>query len=76
MPAYYSPYRNHRYTRFSIGFSLGSLFYSSRYWINDPWQYRLPPAYDGYRWVRYYNDAILVDTYSGQVVDVIHDFFW
>ena len=74
--AYYSPYRNHRYTRFSIGFSLGSLFYSSRYWINDPWQYRLPPAYDGYRWVRYYNDAILVDTYSGEVVDVIHDFFW
>lgn len=76
MPRYYSPYRNHRYTRFSIGFSLGSLFYSSRYWINDPWQYRLPPAYDGYRWVRYYNDAILVDTYSGQVVDVIYDFFW
>jgi Ni/Co efflux regulator RcnB len=74
--SYYSPYRNHRYTRFSIGFSLNSLFYSQRYWINDPWQYRLPPADGGYRWVRYYDDVLLVDTYSGEVVDVIYDFFW
>ena len=74
--SYYSPYRNHRYTRFSIGFTLGSLYYGQRYWINDPWQYRLPPADGGYRWVRYYDDVLLVDTYSGEVVDVIYDFFW
>ena len=76
LPRYYNPYRNRSYTRFSIGFTLGSLFYSQRYWINDPGYYRLPPAYGGYRWVRYYNDALLVDTYNGEVVDVIHDFFW
>ena len=29
-----------------------------------------------YRWVRYYDDALLVDIYSGEVVDVIYDFFW
>src|SRR3546814_14874669 len=52
-PRYYSPYRNHRYTRFSIGFTLGSLFYGERYWIHDPWYYRLPPAYGHYRGVRY-----------------------
>ena len=23
-----------------------------------------------------YNDALLVDIYTGEVVDVIHDFFW
>jgi hypothetical protein len=73
---YYSPYNNYRYNRLSIGFRLGSLFYGSRYWINDPWQYRLPEAYGPYRWVRYYDDALLVDTYSGEVVDVIYDFFW
>ena len=73
---YYSPYRNHRYNRLSIGFSLGSLFYSDRYWINDPWQYRLPHAYPGTRWVRYYDDVLLVDLYTGEVIDVIHDFFW
>jgi hypothetical protein len=73
---YYSPYNNYRYSRLSIGFYLDSLFFSNRYWINDPWQYRLPEAYGNYRWVRYYDDALLVDIYSGEVVDVIYDFFW
>ncbi len=76
MGRYYAPYRGYSYSRLYVGFSLGSLFYSSRYWINDPWRYRLPEAYGGYRWVRYYDDALLVDTYSGEVVDVIYDFFW
>src|SRR3546814_363794 len=76
MPRYYNPYRGYGYTRFSIGFSLNSLFYGSRYWINNPGYYRLPPAYGGTRWIRYYDDALLVDTYSGEVIDVIYDFFW
>lgn len=73
---YYSPYRNWGYNRFSIGFFLPSLFYSQRYWIGDPWQYRLPHAPPGTQWVRYYNDVLLVDTWTGEVVDVIYDFFW
>ena len=73
---YYSPYRGYSYSRLSIGFRLGSLFYSNRYWINDPWQYRLPEVYGPYRWIRYYDDALLVDIYSGEVVDVINNFFW
>ncbi|WP_245638440.1 RcnB family protein [Croceicoccus bisphenolivorans] len=73
---YHSPYRDYRYRRLTIGFTLGSLFYSSRYWIDDPWRYRLPEVYGPYRWVRYYDDVLLVDMYSGEVVDVIYDFFW
>ena len=73
---YYAPYRGYNYSRINIGFRLGSLFYSNRYWINDPWQYRLPAVYGPYRWIRYYDDAMLVDTYSGEVVDVIYDFFY
>jgi hypothetical protein len=73
---YYAPYRGHRYSRFSIGLFLEPLFYSSRYRIIDPWYYRLPPAYPGTQWVRYYNDVLLVDVYTGEVVDVIYDFFW
>jgi hypothetical protein len=72
---YYDPYR-HGYRRFSIGFTLWPSYYGSNYWLDDPWQYRLPPAYGPYRWVRYYDDALLVNIYSGQVVDVIHNFFW
>ena len=53
------------YRRFSIGFSLCPSYYDSNYWLNDPWQYRLPPAYGPYRWVRYYDDALLVNIYTG-----------
>ena len=65
-----------RYQLFSIGWRLWPNYYSSSYWINDPWMYRLPPAPPGTRWIRYYNDVLLVDMWSGEVVDVIHNFFW
>ena len=64
------------YRRWSIGSYLYPNYYTSSFWLNDPWQYRLPPVYGPYRWVRYHDDALLVDIYSGQVVDVIYNFFW
>lgn len=73
---YYAPYYGYAYRPINIGFSLGSLFYSNNYWIEDPWMYRLPPVYGPYRWVRYYDDVMLVDIYTGEVVDVIYGFFW
>ena len=73
---YYPPYRGWSYRRLSVGFVLDALFWSDDYWIADPFYYRLPPAYGPYRWVRYYDDALLVDTYTGQVVDVIYGVFW
>lgn len=76
LPRYSAPYRGYSYSRLSIGIFLNSGFYGSGYWINDPWSYRLPQAYGPYRWVRYYDDVLLVDVYSGEVVDVIYDFFW
>lgn len=72
---YYDPF-GYNYRRWSIGSVLFPSYYGSRYWLNDPWQYRLPPAYGPYRWVRYWNDALLVNIYTGEVVDVIHSFFW
>ena len=72
---YYDPF-GWGYSPYQIGWRLWPSYYSSRYWINDPWQYRLPYAPPGTRWVRYYDDAVLVDTWSGQVVDVIYNFFW
>jgi hypothetical protein len=38
--------------------------------------YRLPYAPPGTRWIRYWNDALLVDVYTGEVVDEIPNFFW
>lgn len=77
LPRYYAPRGyNYGYQRFSIGLTLGAMLFSSNYWINDPYTYRLPPADGPYRWVRYYNDALLVDTYTGEVIDVEYDIFW
>lgn len=74
---YYAPRGwDYGYRRFSIGIVLSQLLYSNNYWLDDPYSYRLPPAYGSLRWVRYYDDAMLVDTRDGYVVDVIHDFFW
>jgi Nickel/cobalt transporter regulator len=76
-PRYSSPYGyNYRYQRFGIGITLESIFFGSRYRINDPWRYRLPDAQWPYEWVRYYDDVLLVDTRNGYIVDVIYDFFW
>ena len=73
---YYAPWQDYSYSRFDIGVVIGAPFYDQRYWITDPYAYRLPPADGPYRWVRYYNDALLVDIYSGEVVDAIYDVFY
>ena len=72
---YYDPF-GWSYRRYPIGWRLWPSYYDSSFWLDDPWMYRLPPAYGPYRWVRYHNDALLVNIYSGQVVDVIYSFFW
>ncbi|TGX56273.1 hypothetical protein E5A73_04085 [Sphingomonas gei] len=77
LPRYYAPSGwGYGYRRFGIGSMLDSILYSSSYWINDPFYYRLPEVDGPYRWVRYYNDALLIDIYSGEVVDTIYDIFW
>ena len=72
---YYDPF-GWNYQPYQVGWRLWPSYYNSRYWIDDPWMYRLPYAPPGYVWVRYWDDALLVDTWTGEVVDVIHGFFW
>lgn len=77
LPRYYAPSGwSYGYRRFGVGVTLNSYLFGSNYWINDPFYYRLPEVWGPYRWVRYYNDALLVDVRSGQVVDVEYDIFW
>lgn len=71
---YFDPF-GYGYQPFDVGYRLMPAYYGERYWI-DPAMYDLPYPPPGTEWVRYWNDAVLVDTYSGQVVDVIRDFFW
>ena len=71
---YYDPF-GYGYQQFNIGFRLAPVYFGERYWI-DPAMYELPYPPPGTQWIRYWNDAVLVDIYSGEVVDVIHGFFW
>lgn len=75
--AYYNPYGyGYDYYPYGVGAYLDDMFFGEEYWINNPYDYRLPPADGPYRWVRYYNDVIMVDIRNGRVVDVIRNFFW
>lgn len=65
-----------RYNSFRNGGRIAPAYYGSRYYIADPWRYRLPNAGWNQRWVRHYNDVLLVDTRRGIVIDVIRNFYW
>ena len=65
-----------RYNAFRPGLRIGAGYYGPRYYIVDPWRYRLPQAGYNQRWVRHYNDVLLVDTRRGVVIDVIRNFYW
>lgn len=65
-----------RYNSFRPGVRIQSYYYGPRYVVSDPWRYHLPRAYGYQRWIRHYNDLLLVDTRRGVVVDVIRGFYW
>ena len=73
---YYPPYGGYDYAPLAVGALLAAEFWREQYWIDDPQDYHLPPPWGPYRWVRYYNDCLLVDIDSGEVVDVAYNVFW
>ena len=65
-----------RYTRWNEGARIRPVYYSSRYYVSDPYRYRLPRPGNNLRWVRHYNDVLLVNVRSGRVMQVHRGFFW
>jgi Ni/Co efflux regulator RcnB len=65
-----------RYHGFRAGVRIAPTYYGPRYYIGDPGRYRLPPAGPYRRWVRHYDDVLLVDVRSGIVLRVLRDFYW
>ncbi|MBS0273876.1 MAG: RcnB family protein [Proteobacteria bacterium] len=66
----------YHYRRWTFGMTLPSLFWGSNYWINDYYYYGLGAPPPGTVWVRYGNDAILIDRYSGEILEVVYDQFY
>jgi Ni/Co efflux regulator RcnB len=73
---YYAPYGYSNRSNFSIGVSIGQPYYQPNYYVSNPSYYRLPEHYGSYRWVRHYNDVMLIDTRNGYVVDMVRDFYY
>lgn len=65
-----------KYRKFKPGARIGHNYAAPRYVIADPWRYRLPRPAPHQRWVRHYDDMLLVDARRGVVVDVFRNFFW
>jgi Ni/Co efflux regulator RcnB len=64
------------YSVFRPGVRIGQPFYQQRYWISDPYRYNLPRVVGFQRWVRHYDDLLLVDTRRGVVLDVLRNYYW
>ena len=67
---------DNRYQTFRPGIRIGVGYYAPRYYINDYARYRLPNPGWNQRWVRHYNDVLLIDTRRGIVIDVIRNFYY
>lgn len=59
-----------------FGDILPRAWWTPDYRLNSWWDYGLPIPPIGYEWVRVGDDALLVDIYSGRVVQVAYDIFW
>ncbi|MBP7651721.1 MAG: RcnB family protein [Phenylobacterium sp.] len=60
----------------SYGDQLPRGWWSTQYRLNDWWSYGLPIPPIGYEYVRVGDDVLLVDMFSGRVVQAIRDVFW
>jgi len=65
-----------RYRNWQAGVAISPAYYAPRYVINDYGRYRLPAPRANTRWVRHYNDVLLVNYRTGRVVQVIRGFYW
>jgi Ni/Co efflux regulator RcnB len=74
-PSYHRP-SGWYYRRWTFGQTLPSLFWAPQYWLNDYFSYDLPAPPPGTVWVRYGNDALLVDRFTGEIITVEYDVFY
>ncbi len=64
------------YRRYSYGQFLPSIFFGEDYWLDDWNEFDLAPPPPGTVWVRYGPDAVLVDEYTGEVIQVVYGMFY
>jgi Ni/Co efflux regulator RcnB len=61
--------------RWTFGERLPRAFFASEFFIADFGAYGLLAPWDGYEWVRYGDDALLIDLDTGEVIRVEYGLF-
>jgi len=64
------------YQRWVFGQIFPRIFWSPEYWIIDYWMFDLPIPPYGYVWVRYDDDALLINRRTGRVLQVVYGVFY
>jgi Ni/Co efflux regulator RcnB len=62
--------------RWSWGQTLPVAFWTRDYWLTDFYAYGLPPPPYGAVWVRVGDDALLIDQYTGEIIEVDYGVFY
>ena len=62
--------------RWTFGEILPSLFWAPDYWLNDYRDFGLMAPPPGTVWVRNGDDALLIDRYSGEIIQVAYGIFY
>lgn len=73
------PYRappGWHYRRWVFGERLPGIYFGRDFWITDFLAFGLFAPPDGYVWVRYGPDAMLIDEYTGEIIQVDYGVFY
>lgn len=65
----------YRYRRWDVGYRLPREYWISDYYIDDYDAYGLDAAPDGYRWIRYGPDALLINADTGEISQSVPSVF-
>jgi Ni/Co efflux regulator RcnB len=68
--------QGYSYRRWSWGQRLPAIYFGRDYWLNNYASYGLFAPPDGLVWVRFGPDALLIDGYSGEIVQVDYGVFY
>jgi Ni/Co efflux regulator RcnB len=66
----------YHYQRWSYGAFLPAIYWGRDFWITDFLAFGLFAPPDGYIWVRYGPDALLIDQYTGEIIQVDYGVFY
>jgi len=64
------------YRRWVYGERFPNIFWARDYWITDYWLFGLEIPPYGCEWVRYGHDAVLVNTETGEILQVIYGIYY